>query len=140
MSKLSMTRRNFATGAAVAAAAALISPAQALSQKEPQNQPQSQPPKPDTPLAQKAQTALAKLGPQSRAEVEMKVSEIFRKYGDRLSDEQKTDILRIMAESQPPLDKMRTFLLQNGDQPATVFHPYLQEKTEAGASRTRGKK
>ena len=131
MSKLSITRRSFATGAAVAAAAALLSPAEALAQ--------SQPPKADTPLAQKAQAALAKLGARSRAEVEMKVNEIYRKYGDRLSEEQKTDILRIMAEGQPPLEKMRAFVLQNGDQPATVLQLLPTAKTEAGVSPTRRK-
>ena len=134
MPKLSMTRRNFATGAAVTAAAALISPADVLAQSSTQSQTQ-QPPKADTPLAKKAEAALAKLGKQSRADVEMKVSEIFRKYGDRLSEEQKTDILRIMAEGQPPLDTMRAYLLQNGDQPATVLQLYREAKTEA-----RGKK
>ena len=126
MSKLSITRRSFATGAAVAAAAALISPTEALAQ----GQPQSQSPKTDTPLAQKAQAALTKLGPESRAEVEMKVNEIYRKYGNRLNEEQKMDILRIMAEGQPPLEKMRAFLLQNGDQPATVLQLIHETKTE----------
>src|SRR5258708_7246663 len=131
MPKLFMTRRSFATGAAAAAAAALISPAEALTQ--------SQTPQADSPTAKKALAALAKLGKQSRAEVEVKVSEIFRKYGDRLNDEQKSDILRIMAEGQPPLDKMRTFLLQNGDQPATVLQLLRDAKTESGASQTRRK-
>ncbi len=127
MSKLSITRRSFATGAAMPATGGLINPAEALTQ----GTPQSQPPKADTPLAQKAQAALAKLGPQSRAEVEMKVNEINRKYGDRLNDEQKTDILRILAEGQPPLEKMRAFVLQNSDQPATVLQ-FTHETKPAG--------
>lgn len=131
MSKLSITRRSFATGAAVAAAAALINPVEALAQ----GQPQSLTPRADTPLAQKAQTALAKLGPESRAEVEMKVNEIYRKYGNRLNEEQKTDILRIMAEGQPPLEKMRAFLLQNGDQPATVLQLIHESKPEGGGKK-----
>jgi hypothetical protein len=122
MPKLSMTRRSFASGAAAAAAAVLISPAEALAQ--------SQTRQADTPTAKKAQAALAKLGKQSRAEVEVKVSEIFRKYGARLNDEQKSDILRILAEGQPPLDTMRTFLLQNGDQPATVLQLIHETKHE----------
>jgi hypothetical protein len=72
--------------------------------------------------------------------VEMKVAEIVRKYGDRLSDEQKTDVLRVMAESQPGLDKMRAFLLQNGDQPATVFHAYREASADSGTSLATGKK
>ncbi len=54
----------------------------------------------------------------------MKVREVFRKYGSRLSEEQKTDIRRTMAETQSGLEKMRAFALQNVDQPATVFQIY----------------
>ncbi len=59
----------------------------------------------------------------------MKVASIFRKYGDKLSDEQKSDIRRIMAESQEGLEKMRTFKLDNGDQPADTFQAYRVEKS-----------
>jgi hypothetical protein len=58
----------------------------------------------------------------------MKVASIFRKYGDRLNDEQKADIRRIMAESQDGLEKMRAFKLENGDQPADAFRAYRSEK------------
>jgi hypothetical protein len=120
MPKSSITRRSFAKTAAAAATVALINPAEALSRNDQA--------KTDTPVSQKAHAALAKLSAPSRAEVEMKVNEIFRKYGDRLNDEQKADILRIMAEGQPSLEKMRAFALENGDQPATIFHPVLEAK------------
>jgi hypothetical protein len=71
---------------------------------------------------------MAKLSPRAQAEVEMKVSEIFRKYGDRLSNEQKADIRRIMAETQDGLEKMRAFPLENGDQPADAFRAYRRER------------
>lgn len=64
---------------------------------------------------------MAKLSPAAQAEVEAKVASIFRKYGTRLSDEQKADIRRAMAESQDGLEKMRAFVLENGDEPATVL-------------------
>ncbi|HEV8494858.1 MAG TPA: hypothetical protein VGR76_21440, partial [Candidatus Angelobacter sp.] len=64
----------------------------------------------------------------AQAEVEMKVASIFRKYGDRLNDEQKADIRRIMAESQEGLEKMRAFKLENGDQPADAFRAYRHEE------------
>ena len=64
---------------------------------------------------------------QARAEVEMKVSEIFRKYGDKLSAEQKADVRKVMAEGQEGLEKMRAFVVQNSDQPATVFKTYRNE-------------
>lgn len=130
MSKLSITRRGFAKGAAVAATAALIHPAEILAQSAAT---------PATPLAQKAKEALAKLPPSSRAEVEAKVSEIVRRYGDRLNEDQKADILRIMAESQPGLDKMREFLLHNDDQPATVFQISRKANTAITAANEKGK-
>ena len=108
-----MTRRSFAVGAAAAATAALIPASNALAQTEP--------PKPAAPAAQPQSDAMAKLSPESRGEVEMKVNAIFRKYGSRLSDEQKADIRKVMAENQDGLEKMRKFALQNGDQPATVL-------------------
>lgn len=56
----------------------------------------------------------------------MKVKEIFRKYGDRLSDAQKADIRKVMAETQEGLEKMRSFALDNGDQPAMVLKLYSE--------------
>ena len=115
MARIPVTRRHFALGAAAAATAALINPAEALEQA--QNAASSQ----TGTLEQKAKTAMAKLSPAAQAEVEMKVASILRKYGDRLNDEQKADIRRAMAETQDGLEKMRAFELENGDQPATVL-------------------
>jgi hypothetical protein len=130
MREFSIGRRRFALGAAVAATTALISPDLAMGEVPPPAQgptpAQSQPPVPGS-LEQQTQEALAKLSPQARAEVEMKVNEIFRKYGDKLSAEQKADIRKVMAEGQEGLEKMRAFVLQNGDQPATVFKTYRKE-------------
>lgn len=78
-------------------------------------------------LDKKTRAAMAKLSASAQAEVEMKVASIFRKYGDRLNDEQKADIRRIMAESQEGLEKMRAFKLENGDQPADAFRAYRHE-------------
>lgn len=79
-------------------------------------------------LDKKTRAAMAKLSASAQAEVEMKVASIFRKYGERLNDEQKADIRRIMAESQEGLEKMRAFKLENGDQPADTFRAYLKEE------------
>ena len=114
MAKYSADRRLFTLGAAATAAAALISPAEALQQAgaaKPAESPED-----------KEKVAMAKLSPSAQAEVEAKVASIFRKYGSRLSNEQKLDIRRAMAETQEGLEKMRAFPLDNGDQPATVFH------------------
>jgi hypothetical protein len=116
MPKFLLGRRQFALGAAAAAASALL-PGDLLAQAAAA----------DKSLEEKTRAAMAKLSASAQAEVEMKVASIFRKYGDRLSDEQKADIRRIMAESHDGLEKMRAFKLENGDQPADAFRAYRHE-------------
>ncbi|HWF05834.1 MAG TPA: hypothetical protein VHA06_19255 [Candidatus Angelobacter sp.] len=124
MPKFSMDRRQFALGAA-AAVTALVLPEKALSitvvPDDLLSQSAAAPTSDAQALDAKIQAAMAKLTPAAQAEVEMKVASIIRKYGDKLSEEQKADIHRIMAESQEGLEKMRTFKLDNGDQPADTF-------------------
>lgn len=123
MRDFTLGRRRFAFGAA-AAAAALVIPAAEASRAPGQGAPPAAPP---TPLEQQAEAAMAKLSSRAQAEVEMKIAEILRKYGDRLSDEQKVDIRKVMAETQAGLEAMRAFPLENGDQPAAVFRAYRDE-------------
>jgi hypothetical protein len=122
MGRVSLNRRTFTLGATAAAATALISPGEALEQAQ-----AAATPAPQSTLEQKFQTAMAKLSPAAQAEVQSKIASIFRKYGDRLSEEQKADIRRAMAETQDGLEKMRAFALENSDQPATVFEIHQQE-------------
>jgi len=117
MSKFLIDRRQFALGAAAAVTTALIRPGEALAQESASV----------AELDKKTREAMAKLSPAARGEVEAKVANIFRKYGERLSEEQKADIRRIMAESQDGLEKMRAFVLENGDQPADAFRAYRSE-------------
>jgi len=124
MSKFLLGRRQFALGAAAVATNALIPKGNAL----PLDALAQAAASPETSLEQKTRAAMAKLSASAQAEVEMKVASIFRKYGDRLSEEQKADIRRIMAESQEGLEKMRAFKLENGDQPADAFRAYRSEK------------
>jgi len=124
MPKFLLGRRQFALGAAAAAATSALLPGDLLAQTaasaDQSTDAQS--------LDKKTRAAMAKLSASAQAEVEMKVASIFRKYGDRLNDEQKADIRRIMAESQEGLEKMRAFKLENGDQPADTFRAYLKEE------------
>ncbi|HEV2964250.1 MAG TPA: hypothetical protein VG649_20655 [Candidatus Angelobacter sp.] len=122
-----ITRRSFTAAAVAAATAALIQPIQAIQPVQPLEStpaivPDPVPAQDDKSAAAAADAAMAKLSPAARAEVEMKLNSIFRKYGDQLNDEQKTDIRKVMAETQTGLEKMRSFPLENGDLPATVFH------------------
>lgn len=108
----SISRRKFTVGAAVAATAVLL----------PGSASHAESPEPE----QSQSDSAAKLSPGARAEVEAKVKELFRKYGSRLSDEQKADIRKVMADTQDGLEKMRSFVLTNGDQPAAVFQLYRE--------------
>ena len=129
MSKFLLGRRQFALGAAAVATNALIPKGNALAASASVGvQPV------DFQAVEAATKAMAKLSASAQAEVEMKVASIFRKYGDRLSEEQKADIRRIMAESQEGLEKMRAFKLENGDQPADGFRAYRSEKSSNAKS------
>jgi hypothetical protein len=128
MSKFLLGRRQFALGAAAVATNALIPKGSALTMDV-----MAQATAADQSLEAKTRVAMAKLSASAQAEVEMKVASIFRKYGDRLSEEQKADIRRIMAESQEGLEKMRAFKLENGDQPADAFRAYRTEAKPAAA-------
>ncbi|SRR5579871_2413632 len=139
MPKFLLGRRQFALGAAAAATTALIPKGNALTidalaqtaaSPVASLDPQS--------LEAKTRAAMAKLSASAQAEVEMKVASIFRKYGDRLSDEQKADIRRIMAESQEGLEKMRAFKLENSDQPADAFRAYRADAKVGAAKQNPG--
>ncbi|HEY6971553.1 MAG TPA: hypothetical protein VJA94_20250 [Candidatus Angelobacter sp.] len=117
--KNGITRRSFARGAAVAATAPFFPKTEIWAENAAPVQAQP--------------GALQKLSPAARAEVEAKAKEILRKYGSRLSDEQKTDIRKVLAETQDGLEKMRRFALDNGDQPATVFKLTVEKRARAHA-------
>ena len=131
MSKFSPERRRFTLAAAAAATTAMIHPTDVLagiSQSGATAEQQSKAENTATSLQQKAQAAMDKLSPSARAEVEMKFASIIRKYGTRLTEDQKMDIRRSLAETQEGLEKMRAFALDNGDQPATVFQLHREGK------------
>ena len=115
--KNAISRRSFARGAAVAATAALFPKTEVWAES----------------VVPTQASTTEKLSPAARAEVEAKAKEIFRKYGSRLSDEQKADIRKVLAETQDGLEKMRRFALDNGDQPATVFKFTAEKRAKVHA-------
>ncbi len=102
-----ISRRDFARKVALATTTAALLPGELLSKMPPQ-----------------APGAESALSAASQAEVELKIETILKKYGDRLSEEQKKDIRRLVTEGQKALEKLRTFPLENSDQPATVLKLY----------------
>src|SRR5262245_51504483 len=62
------------------------------------------------------------------AEVEAKLANIVRKYGDRLTMEQRSHLRRILVYNERMLASVRAFPLQNGDSPASVLKVSLIEE------------
>jgi hypothetical protein len=54
-------------------------------------------------------------------EVDAWFNEAVRRYGDRLSDEQRNRMRRILAQNQRLLAPIRDFPMNNGDAPATTL-------------------
>jgi len=54
-----------------------------------------------------------------QAEVDAKFTEVVRKYGSRLTEEQKTRVRGVLGRHQRMLARVRAFNLENGDAPAT---------------------
>jgi hypothetical protein len=106
-----ISRRDFARRAALAAASAAVMPTRLLAQPLPTS----------ALVAPQAPPNEQKLSPASQAEVDARIQIIFKKYGDRLAEEQKKDIQRLVTEGQKPLDTLRAYKIENSDQPATVF-------------------
>jgi len=118
-----ISRREFARRAAWAAAGVAVIPDHLL-------------PASEAPAVQ--QPTEPKLSPEGRAEVEAKVQAIFRKYGQRLTEEQKADLQRLVTEGQKSLESLRAFPLDNADQPATVFEIYPEAHRGERPVRGRG--
>lgn len=112
-----LSRREFARNVTMAAVVAGI-PAQIGAQEQkPATAPA--PPKPAAPNPAEE----PKLSPAARAEAEGKIQNVLRKYGDRLTEEQKADVRKSMLSTQDGVEKLRAFALENWDEPATVFRP-----------------
>jgi len=119
-----LTRRDFARAAAMAAATAAIAPAgEALTRHVAA---------PGNSRATNS-TGADDIASARQAEIDARVADVFRRYGDRLSAEQKTEVRRLVGELQKSLDKLRAYPLGNGDQPATVLRlvPDLTEVRRA---------
>jgi hypothetical protein len=113
-----ISRREFGLDAAVAATAAaafVVSPPTLLTaQRDPGNIS-------PTIAADEQETATAKLTPEQSRDVEAKLANIVRKYGERLSGEQRKHLRKILAYNETMLAPIRGFALQNGDAPVTVL-------------------
>src|SRR5258707_2914622 len=127
------SRREFPRRAALGAATAAVLPlreivpaataseppsAYATAQTSPQNPPTA-----------------PKLSPQSQAEADFRFQAILNQYPDRFSEAQKTDLRRLSVLLQPPLDRIRSYPISNGDSPALYLKPLVdRDKKPASAA------
>jgi hypothetical protein len=59
------------------------------------------------------------LPPGDQAAVDAKYANVIRKYGERLSEAQRTRARDVLVRHQRMLMRVREFALENGDAPAT---------------------
>jgi hypothetical protein len=123
-----VSRRDFARKAALTAATAAVLPGGVLSR--PLELGGSL-----VPVASQAQPQEGKLSPESQSEADTTFQAILRRYGDRLSEEQKTDLRRLANEAQKPLETIRAFPWNNADQPGNVLKLYPDPKTQEHSSK-----
>jgi hypothetical protein len=118
-----LTRRDFARAAVMAAATAAVPAGIAAAAPRDRMEPANH----GTSVGADDAAALR------QAEIDARTADIFRRWGDRLSPEEKNDIRRLAGELQIGLDKLRAYSLGNGDQPATVLRivPDLAEAHRA---------
>jgi hypothetical protein len=119
-----ISRREFARRAAMASAAASLAHVEILGADSGVESPAPQQP-----------PELPKLTHEGQAEVEARIHAILSQYGKRFTEEQKKDIRRLCALAQPPLDRLRDYAIQNGDEPALYLKP-LVEREKKPAART----
>jgi hypothetical protein len=76
---------------------------------------------------------LPKLSAEGQAEAAARIQAILNQYGSRFSEEQKTDIRRLCALAQPPLDRLRAYVIENGDGPALYLKPLVEREKKPAA-------
>ena len=70
-----------------------------------------------------------------QAEVDAKYASVLRKYGTRLSEQQRTRVREVIGRHQRMLRSVRAFPLDNGDSPATGLRLYPNDTVPAPATR-----
>jgi hypothetical protein len=109
-----ISRREFGLDAAVAVALSLSSSGLSTARRD---RDKISP----TIAADEQETGTPKLTPEQSRDLEAKLANIIRKYGERLSEEQRKHLRRILAYNETMLAPIRAYALQNGDPPVTVL-------------------
>jgi hypothetical protein len=142
-----ISRREFARRAAIASAVASIAPASALTgdprpaaiETASRTNAPAAAPQPSAAAPEPAQANLPKLSTESQAEADARLQSILAQYGGRFSDEQKTELRRLCALAQPPLDRLRGYAIDNGANPALYLKPLVEREKDPLAATRKGK-
>lgn len=104
-----LSRRDFARAAALAAATAALPQTDSVQASAP---------------TQAAGPQSSRLSPAGEAQLQA----ILARYGKRLSDDQKTEVKRLVTQAQKTSDTLRSLPLDNSDEPAMTFHIYRSDR------------
>ena len=85
-----------------------------------------------TPDSSDQQSDESNLTPEQIQEVDARFNETMRRYGDRLSEEQRRRTRHILVQNQRMLAPIRDFALANGDEPATTLKIRVEKSPAAG--------
>jgi hypothetical protein len=81
-------------------------------------------------------------GTKATGDIEARYQQVIRRYGNRLSEEQRKRVRKILAYNEKLLAPIRSFPLDNGQPAATVlkFYEEAEAPPRAGAGRASGQK
>ncbi|HUL34311.1 MAG TPA: hypothetical protein VL128_10545 [Candidatus Eisenbacteria bacterium] len=121
--KRGISRRQFATRAALLSATATVAPtANVFAQTAPATAPrQSAEPHPN-------------LSAASQTEAEARLQLILSQYGSRFTDDEKKLLERLNFATQESLDHVRAYALQNGDAPALYLKPLVERPKQKSST------
>jgi len=77
------------------------------------------------------QPASTQVRDTGQAEANSRYQQIMDLYANRFDDGQKAELKRMCAETQPSLDRIRGYALQNGDAPALYLKPLVEREKKA---------
>jgi|SRR5579863_3306601 len=117
-----ISRRQFARRAALLSATATIAPAASVF-AEPASTPSQEPP-----------AAHPNLSPESQAEADARLQQIFTQYGTRFTDDDKKLLRQLNGATQESLDHIRAYPLANGDSPALYLKPLVEREKKKSES------
>jgi len=62
-------------------------------------------------------------------EAQRQYQAILERHASQLSDVEKTDIRRLLAEGLKGMEPLRSFPLENTNEPATIFRPWRADRS-----------